>query len=530
MAASIEYISTRGLDQSVPYTDAIRANTAPDGGLFVPRTHPEIYLTDLFSLAGRPYHERAAFLIKKFGPNLDPGAIEEDCVKAYGEQFDDPKIVPLVHLKGKQYMAQQWHGPTKAFKDLGMQYMSNAFSRVILLDNEEREARGEFPLDYIIQATTTGDTGVSAAAAFQNRPHTAVLVYYPDGRVSAMQKLQMRTQEGANITVFGMRNIFDVINKAVVSVFDDKEFGASLKEKNIALSSANSINWGRLLPQIAYHIHAYVELMEQGIIDPGDKIDIAVPTGNFGNILAAFYAKEMGLPIGKLICASNANDVVTEFLQTGIYDTGDGTLAKTPSPSMDILRSKNVERLLFLITGDSSKVRQWMYELDTYGRFEVDEKTRDRLRDEFYAGSVSNKETLDNIGRIVDETGYLMDPHTSVAQSVAEKYEQESFSENTIVICSTAHWAKFPIDVLSGLVGGEGDIHFRPQDEWRAIDEILRRVPEASVPQSIVDLFGKPILHGTIFDATVEDVKRSIAAHLEKMWLQERARHIEAIA
>lgn len=349
--------------------------------------------------------------------------------------------------------------------------------------------------------------------------------FYPKGRVSRLQELQMITQEGNNVAVYGMNGDFDMAQNAVKGVFADKAFGEQLGNANVVLSSANSINWGRLVPQIAYHFSAYADLVKQGIIKPGSKIDIAIPTGNFGNMLSAFYAKRMGLPIGKLICASNANNVLTEFLQDGVYDIRSRSLIQTHSPSMDILVASNIERLLSEITHDPLRVGLWMSQLKADGRFVVDGETASRLREEFYAGWVGNPESLDNLRHVADETGYVMDPHSSVAQSVAQEWLDVTQTPRPIIIDSTAHWAKFAGDVRDGLIGGRENLpleviiggkrrRINPNDEFAAIRHV-EGLFGVSAPRSIASLREKQVRHKTRFDATAADVQEAITLYLK---------------
>ena len=372
---SLEYRSTRGQDlRRYQFTDTLLISTATDGGLLVPESLPHFSQDNLNHLVSLNYAERVQYIINAFQPNLTPEAIKIDTERAYGQNFDHPAIAPIVTLKANQHIEELWHGPTSAFKDMALQLMPLMSSRAAEYENKLREETGKHPIHYLVLAATSGDTGKAAAEGYKDVSGFSIIVFYPYKRVSTLQELQMDTQEGDNVAVHAMKGDFDGVQGSVKEVFGDKALQRLLQEKNIALSSANSINWGRILPQIAYHISGYVELMRTGKVNPGSKIDIAVPTGNFGNLLAAFYAKQMGLPINKLICASNENNVLTQFLETGVYDIKNRKLVQTPSPSMDILIASNVERLLYAIINDPQKVSLWMNELKKDGCFTVDKK------------------------------------------------------------------------------------------------------------------------------------------------------------
>lgn len=426
----INYKSTRGDKKIYSFSEAVLKGIADDGGLFVPEKIPLLTFEDLKSLSGKSYQEKAFFLLNLFEPDLPKYIVRKMVLKAYSKNFDDKDIAPLKHLKENQYILELWHGPTASFKDMALQVTPLFFEEAI------KKHKGK---KYLILVATSGDTGKAALEGFKDKDNISIIVFYPDNRVSNLQKLQMATQEGSNVCVFALKGDFDETQKIVKDIFNDKEFNLELAGKyKTVLSSANSINWGRLLPQIIYHVTSYLDL--------GEEIDIAVPTGNFGNILGAFYAKKMGLPVRKLICASNANNVLTRFLSTGIYDIRKRKLLKTPSPSMDILVAGNIERLLYELTLNSKLVSKWMSQLKTEQMFEVDSKTKKVLQNLFYAGWVSNKDCLDNIKKIYKETGYLMDPHTSVGQLAAQRYIEKEAVRSPVVICSTAHWSKFATD------------------------------------------------------------------------------------
>jgi len=321
----------------------------------------------------------------------------------------------------------------------------------------------------------------------------------------------MSTQDGSNVKVCAVKTDFDGVQRLVKKIFNDREFNEQLdSDYKTLLSSANSMNWGRLLPQIVYHISGYLDLVNKKAIGLGDQIDIAVPTGNFGNILAAFYAKKMGLPIRKLICASNENNVLSEFLTTGIYDIKNRELVKTPSPSMDILVASNIERLLYTITDNPEQVSNWMMQLKTNGKFEVDKTTKAVLKQEFYASWASNKDCLLNIKEIFDEANYLMDPHTSIAHFVAQKYLKETNSDLPMIICSTAHWAKFAGAIYQALFPG----YELPEDEFRIIDILSCSNSKIQIPESLKTLKNKKQIHKLVIDESLGEARKMITEFL----------------
>jgi threonine synthase len=440
------FIDTRGnVTEPLTFTQAIIKGLAPGGGLFIPEKIPSITSDELVSLAHMSYAERAAYIFMKFDIDLPDDQIRELCSLAYGSNFNDPAIAPLTKVADQRYVLELWHGPTSAFKDMALQCLPVFFSAAIA----ERRTCGEALEDFMILVATSGDTGKAALEGFKDRAYTCVTVFYPRGGVSDIQYKQMATQQGANVNVVAALGNFDDCQSSVKGVFGDEAFNAELLEEHrMRLSSANSINWGRLLPQIVYYVSSYAQLVADGEIELGDLIDVCVPTGNFGNILGAYYAKIMGVPIDRLLCASNENCILTDFLNTGVYDITDRQLILTPSPSMDILISSNLERQLFEITGrDSDRIARWMKDLCASGRFEVDEETLSALKNHFRADYTGNDEALATIKRVYDVHGYLLDPHTAVAWDVADHLHDDK----PVLIVSTAHWAKFGTDVYRAL-------------------------------------------------------------------------------
>ncbi|MDO8639631.1 MAG: threonine synthase [bacterium] len=511
----IYYKSTRGDRGLYTFSEAVLKGIAEDGGLFVPEIIPQFTLGELKLLSKKSYQEQAIFIFNLFQTNITENAIRRFVNKAYSTNFNNPLIAPVVHLKENQYFLELWHGPSATFKDLALQIMPLLFSESLNINNKTRIAMGEKPVKYLLLVATSGDTGKAALEGYKDKENIFIIILYPDNHVSKLQELQMVTQEGNNLAVYALNGDFDAVQTTVKEVFNDKKFNQELFNKyQILLSSANSINWGRLVPQIVYYVSSYIDLIGKNILTWGDQINITVPTGNFGNILAAFYAKKMGLPIKKLICASNTNNVLTEFLKTGVYDIKNRKLTQTPSPSMDILVASNIERLLFTITGSAEKVSLWMHELKKKRKFEVDNATKTVLQNEFYADWVSSQDCLTNIKTIYNKTNYLMDPHTSVAQEVAERYlKQDSFS-SPMIICSTAHWAKFAKDVYRALKNHKEKL---VMDEFKIIETITKFAPGNPVPKNLYELKNKIIKHKQKCEADQNVLEKKIKEFLNML-------------
>ncbi len=442
------YLDTRGnMDETLSFTQAIIKGLAPGGGLLVPQNVPTLTLDEILGLASMKYADRAAFVFKKFDIDLPDETIDSLMHIAYSDNFDDERIAPIQKVADDKYVMELWHGPTSAFKDMALQCLPVFFSKAI----EVLRENGEAEEDFLILVATSGDTGKAALEGFKDRDHIKIMVFYPHGGVSDIQFKQMATQKGTNVNVLGGQGDFDDCQTSVKRTFNDAEFNEHIKKDfNFKLSSANSINWGRLLPQIVYYISGYSQMVADGAVKAGESIDICVPTGNFGNILAAYYAKQMGVPVAKLICASNVNKVLTDFINTGVYDISNRSLVLTPSPSMDILVSSNLERQLFELTGrDGAQIKAWMDSLMKDGKFEVDPDTRDKMKELFAAGYATNDECLSTIKSVYEDYDYLMDPHTAVAWKVASEVE----TTHPVLIASTAHWAKFGFDVYRAING-----------------------------------------------------------------------------
>lgn len=461
------YTDTRGFSlRPFTFTQTIVKGIAEGGGLFVPVVMPRLSLEEITAFGTIPYAQQAARLYKRFGVDLPAETIDTLMATAYGDNFDTPEVAPIEEVAPGTFVLELWHGPTSAFKDMALQCLPVFFSAAIdrlragstadgvnaasgATETGETDGAGGAEEDFLILVATSGDTGKAALEGFKDRDHTGIIVFYPHGGVSDIQFRQMATQRGENVGVFGVEGNFDDCQTAVKSAFNDADFNKTLAiDHKLKLSSANSINWGRLLPQIVYYVSAYAKLVARGALAAGDELDICVPTGNFGNILAAYYAKEIGVPIGRLFCASNENRVLADFINTGVYDISERAFTLTPSPSMDILVSSNLERQLFELTGrDPEAIRGWMEDLRTVRRFQVDKQTFAALRENFCGDWVSNDESLETIREVFSAYGYLLDPHTAVAWKVAERLR----GDNPVLIVSTAHWAKFGTDVYRAL-------------------------------------------------------------------------------
>lgn len=440
----MKFLSTRGNAFAKNASEAIVKGIAEDGGLFVPETFPNI--TDKFEeLLNADYAERAAIILSQFLDEYDYDGLYNACVAAYGKFDGDP--APLVKIDDKFYLLELFHGPTLAFKDIALTLMP-----YLLRTGCDNIGVKD---DVLILVATSGDTGKAALEGFKNNKGIKIMTFYPDEGVSAMQKLQMATTDGDNVNVVAVKGNFDDCQTAVKRMFADEELKNKLKENGVVFSSANSINFGRLCPQIVYYFSAYFDMVNAGEISLGDKVDFAVPTGNFGNILAGWYASKMGLPIGKLICASNKNDVLTDFFATGKYDAN-RKFFKTMSPSMDILVSSNLERLIFEISNrDAQKTAKRMAELFSCGKYSVEENEKEYLNKTFYAGCVDEELCSKVIWSFFEDYEYVLDPHTAVAQGVAENYVLENKFKNPLVVLSTASPYKFPVDVFKAISQGE---------------------------------------------------------------------------
>lgn len=438
------YVSTR--DHSLQYTpaQAIAQGLSRDGGLFLPVSIPKLPEGALKEMTGMTYQQRAQYIMSLYLEDFTAEELGQFAEKAYGpDKFDTPAVAPLKKVDDGTYCLELWHGPTCAFKDMALQMLPYLLTASLKKNQEEKTV--------CILVATSGDTGKAALEGFKDVDHTKIMVFYPKDGVSDIQQLQMATQEGANVGVSAVVGNFDDAQTGVKTLFSDESLREELAQRGYFLSSANSINWGRVLPQIVYYISAYCDLLAQGAVTEGEPVNFCVPTGNFGNILSAFYAKEMGLPIGRLLCASNSNNVLTDFIATGKYDRN-RPFYNTVSPSMDILISSNLERLLYLLSGGDDKlVAGYMKELSDTGCYQVSEEMRKKIQSVFVGGFSSEAETEATIGKMMDEHKYLIDTHTAVAFHVLEQYRKETGDQTKTVVASTASPFKFCDAVLDAL-------------------------------------------------------------------------------
>ncbi len=483
----MQYISTRSKTEPVGSARAIFNGIAEDGGLYVPKLLPRLSFGELKGLLHLDYMGRAKYILSLFFTDFSKEEIDECVDSAYGSGFDTTNPAPISRSFGGISFLELWHGPTCAFKDMALQILPELMRVAV-----DKVGGGLKPL---ILAATSGDTGKAALEGFKNVKNTAIQVFYPQNGVSNMQKLQMSTQSGDNVCVTAIKGNFDDAQAGVKSLFLDEELKAELSNRGYSLSSANSINLGRLIPQIVYYFNAYCDLASEGTIDFGDSIDVAVPTGNFGNILSAYYAKLMGLPIGKLICASNKNNALKDFIRTGKYDRN-RRLYKTISPSMDILVASNLERLLFtVLDGDSDKVSELMTALSEKGAYTLPEKVRQKIATMFYASHADDERTLQTIGEFFRETGYLCDTHTAVALACAKDYLQGDVFPRHILVVSTASPYKFARDVLRALeICNE-----LPSDEFEMVEK-LSTLTATPIPKPIYELKSKPVRFTEVCD------------------------------
>jgi len=480
----MQYRSTRNNQYSVTSAMAIKTGLAPDGGLFLPEAIPQVSISEIEALSSMTYNERAVDILSRFLTDFSHDEIVACVNNAYSrEKFETEEIAPLYKLNQSTYFLELWHGPTCAFKDMALQILPHLLLQSIKKTGETKEI--------VILVATSGDTGKAALEGFKDVAGTRIIVFYPADGVSDIQKRQMITQDGNNVDVAAVCGNFDDAQNGVKQIFTDKEYGEMLEKNGFLLSSANSINWGRLVPQVVYYFSAYANLVKNNEIKAGDKVNFVVPTGNFGNILAAYYAKEMGLPVNKLICASNENNVLTDFIGTGVYDKN-RDFKTTMSPSMDILISSNLERLLSLATnGDDKQVAAWMESLKTTGKYEVCEDVKCKIKDVFWGGYCDDQQTLEEISSVYQEHTYVMDTHTAVAKRVYNQYVQETGDMTKTVICSTASPFKFSDSVLKAIKGAP-----EAEDAYGQLTE-LSEVAQTSIPKSLAELETKPIIFRT---------------------------------
>ncbi|MBR2500561.1 MAG: threonine synthase [Clostridia bacterium] len=480
------YQSTRDKNISIESAMAIKTGLSKDGGLFVPQSIPHISQNEIKALSTVSYNERAAKILSYFLTDFSQDEIIECVDKAYSkEKFETVDIAPVYKLTDLSYFLELWHGPTCAFKDMALQILPHLLIKSVKKTGETKEI--------VILVATSGDTGKAALEGFKNVDGTRIIVFYPENGVSRVQKLQMATQEGNNVDVAAINGNFDDAQTGVKAIFSDKDYAKILEQNGFMLSSANSINWGRLVPQIIYYFSAYCNLLKNNEIELGEAINFVVPTGNFGNILAAYYAKEMGLPINKLICASNENNILTDFINTGVYDRN-RAFHTTASPSMDILISSNLERLLYHVTDRNDvSVKNWMDELKQNGRYEVPNAVKDKINEIFWAGFCDDEKTTAKIMEVKNAYGYTMDTHTAVAKCVYDQYVNETEDNHKTVIVSTASPFKFANSVLSAISSVD---ELTDKDDFELLD-ILAEKSAMSIPTSLAELVTKPVIFNT---------------------------------
>ncbi len=495
----MKYYSTRDKSVRLDGAEAVKQGLSRDGGLLTPETIPQIDEAFLRDLASASYQERAAKVMGLFLTDYTEDELRTFAQNAYGpDKFDHPAAAPLRKVNDNTDCLELWHGPTSAFKDMALQMLPQLLSAALRKTGEDKTA--------CILVATSGDTGKAAMEGFADVPQTKIMVFYPKNGVSAVQEAQMVTQEGQNVGVCAVRGNFDDAQAGVKRIFSDTELREALADRGYFLSSANSINWGRILPQVVYYVSAYCDLLRDGRLQYGEKINVCVPTGNFGNILAAYYAKRMGVPLGRLICASNKNDVLTHFLRTGSY-VRNRPFYTTMSPSMDILVSSNLERLIFDLSGENdAEVRRCMEMLNKEGEYEVSPAVKAALKDLFWGGSCGEAETSATIARYYKDYGYLIDTHTAVAANVMEQYRQETGDQTLTVFASTASPYKFCDHVLRAI--GE-----TPQGCGTDLLDQLHTVTGVKIPSRLAALKGKT----RRFDQTAEkaEMERVVQAFLQ---------------
>ncbi len=484
-AMEVIYSSTRNAAETATASQAILKGLAENGGLFVPNTIPALDVS-LDALAKMSYQEVAYEVMSRMLTDFTEEELKYCIQSAYDSKFDTPEIAPLKKAHGAYYL-ELFHGATIAFKDMALSILPYLLTTSAKKNNVKN--------DIVILTATSGDTGKAALAGFADVPGTKIIVFYPKNGVSPIQEKQMVTQKGDNTSVVGIIGNFDDAQTGVKNMFNDKDLAKEMGAANMQFSSANSINIGRLVPQMVYYVYAYTRLVADGTIQAGDAINVVVPTGNFGNILAAYYAKEMGLPIAKFICASNENKVLYDFFKTGEYDKN-REFVLTSSPSMDILISSNLERLIYKIAGNDAKEdAELMQKLGTEGKYTITPKMKEKLA-EFYGGYATEEETAATIKKIYEEDKYIIDTHTAVAATVYEKYVADTKDMTPTVIASTASPYKFTRSVMNAIDGA-----YDSKTDFELIDE-LNRLSGVAIPQAIEDIRSAEVLHDTVCDKT----------------------------
>ena len=485
------YKSTRNSEKTVTASEAILKGLADDGGLFVPESIPKLDVT-LDELKGMSYQETAYAVMKQFFTDFTEEELKHCINSAYDSKFDTEVIAPLVKV-GDTYHLELFHGATIAFKDMALSILPH----LLITSAKKNNVKNEI----VILTATSGDTGKAALAGFADVPGTRIIVFYPKGGVSRIQELQMVTQKGENTSVVAIHGNFDHAQSGVKAIFEDKKLAEELADAGYQFSSANSINIGRLVPQVVYYVYAYAKLLENEEIKAGEKINVTVPTGNFGNILAAYYAKQMGVPIAKLICASNENKVLFDFFKTGVYDKNREFIL-TSSPSMDILISSNLERLIYRITGGNpEECAKLMENLSKGGEYTITPEMKAQLKD-FYGNYCSEEETKEAIREVYKTSDYVIDTHTAVAAGVYKKYVKDTGDKIPAVIASTASPYKFTRSVMDAISEGHENL-----DDFGLADA-LEKLSGVAVPKAVNDIRTAPVLHDRVVDA--EDMPATV--------------------
>jgi len=484
----MRYQSTRGYVQTASAAEAIIEGIAPDGGLYVPtETGPPFHLDQM---PATDYRQLAKTIFTPFLTGFDKEALADAVNKAYGpDKFDHPAVTPLHILNEKLSVLELWHGPTSAFKDIALQFLPLLMRLAIRQSGENKEI--------VILTATSGDTGKSALEGFKDIPGIKIIVYYPETGVSEIQKLQMTTQEGKNVVVAAVKGNFDDAQNGVKTLFNDPLLSETLAGAGKRLSSANSINWGRLLPQIVYYFEAYLELVKKGL-SSGEKVNFVVPTGNFGNILAGYYAYRLGLPVNRLICAANRNNVLSDFINSGIYNCR-RLLYQTLSPSMDILISSNLERLLFELSNhDTELVNCWMRQLKQDGEYTVTPDVHQKMSELFWSGYADDQKTIETIADVYSQYNYLIDTHTAVGRAVLTDYWEQEADGLPAVILSTASPYKFTGSVTKAILGNR----FNQDLSETELLKVLSAETGTAVPANLADLEQKEAKHKQVIAPT----------------------------
>lgn len=479
------YESTRGNETASCSAEAIKQGIAGNGGLFVPERFTRVSSAQLKAMLKMSYQERARFILSGYLDDFSDEEIAFCVEKAYGpDRFSSPAVAPVATLNDSLNMLELWHGPTCAFKDIALQFLPHLLTKFLRKTGEKDEI--------VILVATSGDTGKAALEGFADVEGTRIIVFYPEDGVSEIQKMQMVTQEGKNVMVVGVRGNFDDTQTGVKQIFTDESVIGKMRDKGMKFSSANSINWGRLVPQIVYYFSAYADMVNLGRIKFGEKINFVVPTGNFGNILAGYYAMMMGLPVNRLVCASNDNKILADFIATGVYDRRRDFM-KTVSPSMDILISSNLERLLYELSDrDPDRVNGWMSQLKTQGYYDIGPKILGRLNEFFWGGWSSQEETIHTIEAVYDDYGYVCDTHTAVGVDVYDKYVITTGDLTPSVIISTASPFKFNLTVCRAIFK---DV---PTEDEMELLEVLSERTGWKIPKGLEGIKDRKILHKNV--------------------------------